>query len=444
LEKKITYSLGLKLTIVVMLMSLTIGFFVVFAAFQIYNYHIFDRYTTQGEYLVQAASEVIEWDDILYYLETLDQDERYLATIAELRLLAESADAEYLFVQYPTESGSIYVYDTDNTNRRYSLGDFVAWSPEMREHLDELMAGEKFDPVVADEGFGELFSIYQPFTDSAGEVVGYLGADYSIDLMEAQKWEFISRLSVAMIAVSVVITLLFLIILTRLVIKPIKEITSAANDYLVEDEIQDEKSSIAKLSIKSKDELQLLTQSLQLMERKIKEYLLSLNDANRRASVDAMTGLMNRTTFKREVSSYLEQVRRKNGYQAYLMIDLDNFKDVNDTWGHIVGDEVLIACAHEIRSHFRSSDLVARLGGDEFAILYKDVPSKDELEKRITEVCNALRKLSFSHHEIAITVSGGAMISENKIAYYRHLYEHADKALYEAKEAGRDRYVIKH
>lgn len=157
------------------------------------------------------------------------------------------------------------------------------------------------------------------------------------------------------------------------------------------------------------------------------------------ASQDPLTGLKNRRRFEEDMRTEIARSRRDGSEGALLMLDLDNFKQVNDTLGHPVGDRVIADIAGVLRARMRQTDVVARLGGDEFAIV---LPRCSVAEARGvgTEIATAVREHAPDEEAVPpITVSVGiAMFGPDVAADLESLEEEADAALYEAKRAGRD------
>jgi diguanylate cyclase (GGDEF)-like protein len=157
------------------------------------------------------------------------------------------------------------------------------------------------------------------------------------------------------------------------------------------------------------------------------------------ASQDPLTGLKNRRRFEEDMRIEIARSHRDGSEGALLMLDLDNFKQVNDTLGHPVGDRVIADIAGVLRVRMRQTDVVARLGGDEFAIV---LPRCSVAEARSvgTEIATAIREHAPNEEGVPpITVSVGiAMFGPDLVADLESLEEEADAALYEAKRAGRD------
>jgi len=166
----------------------------------------------------------------------------------------------------------------------------------------------------------------------------------------------------------------------------------------------------------------------------------SYREATANASTDPLTGLPNRRYFD-EFCALLARRRRSGDAVAVLMVDIDRFKVLNDTYGHPVGDEVLKAVAGAIVSAVREEDVPARVGGEEFAVLLRN-PGPDvalEVGERVRE---AVRGLDLSTVGVpGVSVSVGVANARGADEPIPALVERADKALYQAKRAGRDRVV---
>lgn len=160
------------------------------------------------------------------------------------------------------------------------------------------------------------------------------------------------------------------------------------------------------------------------------------------ATHDSLTELLNRRELVARVSGILCQTPRRGESIGILFIDLDRLKPINDTYGHAVGDEVIITVARRLRDHVRASDIVARFGGDEFVVVLPAVHSPDDVE-RISEVLHEAVRQPIHHEsaDIRTSMSVGAVVvepgSDPNVALRQ-----ADEALYSAKRQGRDRTVV--
>jgi diguanylate cyclase (GGDEF)-like protein/PAS domain S-box-containing protein len=158
------------------------------------------------------------------------------------------------------------------------------------------------------------------------------------------------------------------------------------------------------------------------------------------ADHDPLTGLLNRRAFTRELQAHLEHVRRYGPTGAVLMLDLDHFKNINDTLGHGMGDELIVAIADALRARLGDRVAIGRLGGDELAILVPDGDG-DEAAVEVLEVVRGQRLASPSGRLRTVSASVGIAGFDGDDLDADAVLVNADLAMYEAKDAGRDRAV---
>jgi diguanylate cyclase (GGDEF)-like protein len=167
-------------------------------------------------------------------------------------------------------------------------------------------------------------------------------------------------------------------------------------------------------------------------------------DLETQATIDPLTGLYNRRALNQQALLDLERCKRNGSVFSIMLIDIDYFKSINDTYGHQVGDNVLIELADWLKSKIRSSDFAARFGGEEFVILLNDIDKK-LLSEIAIEICNAVAKRPFLLDESGskhLTISVGVASSEELNLDWSQLLSLADKRLYKAKENGRNQVVF--
>jgi diguanylate cyclase (GGDEF)-like protein len=157
------------------------------------------------------------------------------------------------------------------------------------------------------------------------------------------------------------------------------------------------------------------------------------------ARTDAKTGLLNAAAWQREADIEISRVVRTRGSLALLLVDIDHFKRVNDTYGHLVGDQVLAALAEAFRQQVRDSDVVGRFGGEEFVVLLPgaDVTEASKVAERLREQVGVTPVL-FASGEVRVTVSVGVAVLGLHGDDIPGLLARADLALYRAKESGRN------
>jgi len=174
--------------------------------------------------------------------------------------------------------------------------------------------------------------------------------------------------------------------------------------------------------------------------RNVTEQRALEHELTQRAFHDSLTGLPNRALLLERIGRALLRGRRESTLTCVLFIDLDDFKLVNDSMGHSVGDQLLMAVANRLSSALRRSDTAARLGGDEFAVLMEDAKRPLDAELLAAQVVQALsRPFRLPHGTVSVTVSVGVATGMDSVDT-EELLGRADLALYAAKAAGKHRW----
>ncbi len=163
------------------------------------------------------------------------------------------------------------------------------------------------------------------------------------------------------------------------------------------------------------------------------------------AYYDALTGLPNRLLLIDRMSQAMNRVKRYGGCFAVLFIDLDGFKQINDSYGHNIGDEVLINVSQQMKRVVREIDVVARLGGDEFIVLLTELTDQELIEMPISHLLQACtRPIMLQKLALSVSASIGVSFYSNGAEYQEldmdALIRQADQAMYVAKQAGKNRY----
>ncbi|WP_447553895.1 diguanylate cyclase [Vreelandella sp. EE22] len=168
-----------------------------------------------------------------------------------------------------------------------------------------------------------------------------------------------------------------------------------------------------------------------------------LREANERldhlASHDSLTGLLNRRAGLQYLDEELKRCRRYGGELSIVMFDLDNFKTVNDTYGHATGDAVLTEVTRAVASALRDTDMQVRLGGEEFLIIMPET-SDAEAKTAAERLRTLVESQPFTEHQLSVTLSAG--VASTPISSGEELLERGDQAMYQAKERGRNRVTV--
>ena len=159
------------------------------------------------------------------------------------------------------------------------------------------------------------------------------------------------------------------------------------------------------------------------------------------AAKDPLTNLYNRRAHEEFTKKELSQARRENYNTGIVMVDLDHLKSINDTMGHLKGDEALVIIAQYLTKYFREEDIVARYAGDEFIITATNIKKVDDFYQRVLsmvkDIGSGVVYDDFKTHPHSLSVSVGVYIVDNPNVSFSEVVKKADEALYKAKENGR-------
>jgi diguanylate cyclase (GGDEF)-like protein len=291
-------------------------------------------------------------------------------------------DGEAYFVVDTAQSGSLKTARTLKASEY--LEHFVLKPEYSSDWLRQLAAGHTWvTPYFQHDDYGYFLSGHSPIYDSQGRYSGFVGVDFDTDFYQAQERHF-KWIGLGSMLAAVIIGLLLAYLAARY--------------------------------------------HYQWQHRLALHYHSSMRDE--------LTQLLNRRGAY-EAVAVLRSVRG-NSY-AVLLIDIDNFKHINDSYGHVVGDSVLVSVAKAIRESVRDRDVVARLGGDEFLVFSPacDEASAREVVARILNRVAAQNDVAYAY-----TLSVGICIESSTVTEFDVMYRRADEAMYRAKAAGKNRYEV--
>lgn len=324
-----------------------------------------------------------------------EADEAMLAEAREplMRLHETWPEAFYVYTMGIRDGGAVFILDTAQdagfaARRGLRPSQYMEpyeQRPEYRDDwLERLAADETYvTPGFQMDDYGTFLSGHAPVHDSAGGMAGFVGVDFGLDYFLAQETRF-RRIELASGAVALLLALLL-------------GFFYAQRDYAQQAEVR-------------------------------RHYHRSMQDP--------LTGLPNRRGALAAIEN--QWFGSQEHSHALLLVDVDNFKAINDSAGHQVGDAVLRALAEALQDSVRPGDVTARLGGDEFMVFARncDRHGAEQIAQRLLESVRAFAEPQ------AFTVSVGCSLVVGKQGGFEMLYQRADAALYQAKNNGRNRFSV--
>lgn len=294
--------------------------------------------------------------------------------------------------------------------------------------------------------------IVETFPDNIRYLTGYVRSDgyadfsglgWTILVRQPYKYAFNSTYTLLYIIliVGIICVFVFAIIgwyLAGLLIKPLENIAISANQIRL-----GEQSEIP--YYQGIKDIEILSLSLTHLITSLTNTESALASMETKALHDSLTNLPNRSGFENHVTMTLSRLNRQNDMLTFLYLDLDGFKFVNDTYGHPVGDLLLIQVGKRLKNSVRTNELVARFGGDEFAIVIQT--SKENHRKQVITVCDRIleslnRPFVLNGDTANIGCSIGCSTWPNQSLSVDELINFADEALYEAKRNGKNQYFF--
>jgi diguanylate cyclase (GGDEF)-like protein len=333
------------------------------------------------------------------------------------------------FLAHPDPSQT---FGFDKGRRVFMQDSFAATKPLFDRTKDSALVNGLANP---EQARGEVLAfVRRPFGASAGNrfIVLGLGKPLSGVLASAN---LLGDRIVRMVLISSLLALLLAILFARALTKPLQILTHAATHFFAE-------HAIEALPLKRTDEIGVLARCFDRMRREIKSQVDALHDKQHQlahlANHDGLTSLPNRMLFMQKLEAAVRDAAANGERLAVLFVDLDRFKQINDQFGHSVGDTVLVAVAHRLQRVLSSGHTVARLGGDEFVVLVEGAHSADSAPDLAATIVRALDDDLLVDGE-RMTVGASVGISEfpKDGATARDLLLNADAAMYAAKSKGR-------
>ncbi len=296
--------------------------------------------------------------------------------------------------------------------------------------------------------------VYQPIEDSLGDQLGTLYLRVSTEPLNEKLYSFIGTLLILLVGM-VLLSYLLARTMQKYISQPILNLESISH------QVTNSQNYSLRVPVVSKDEIGKLSRTFNDMletiehrqrERDAAEEALQLNkrrleravkDLQYLANYDSLTQLPNRALCMDRIRYALKRASRTRTYAAVLFLDLDHFKDVNDSLGHAVGDELLKASSKRLKSLLRDEDTLARLGGDEFVIILNEIEDTEDIITVVEKIVEEFNlHFNLSNYVVNSTVSVGVCVYPNDGNDVDELMKAADAAMYKAKEVGRNTYAF--
>lgn len=342
----------------------------------------------------------------------------------ELKLYLANRRGDYLIHPDPARS---FAFDRGQEARVQdefpALAAMLDTQPRVEMHLVATNRPGDAEPLVA--AFDE-----KPIPEMEGDDAFILGLSQPLSSVVSESRQLAS-ITLGIVLSFSALTVLLAILLARALIRPLRQIVTEVRRFTQDGEI-------GTLPTSRKDEIGELAHSINKMEQQIRQQIDDLQQQREAldhlASHDSLTGLPNRRMFLERLEHALARAKRQENQLQLIFIDLDDFKDINDTHGHAAGDAVLQTVAQRLRGLLRETDIAARLGGDEFVILFEGAWSEEVIEHMKHKIRSALTA-PIPYRDIELQSGGSIGISRypQDGGTSSSLIATADHAMYRSK-----------
>ena len=282
-------SIRIKIALSIALMLLIISSVVLTICYFTYENAMNDEYKRTGTNIAKTVAAILDSETVAKFSKGVvgisEEDaiaamesEEYAEIISTLRYIKDSNELLYLYMVKPMDDGTYYyLFDSDESEEVCPYGYNEAYYPGVfDENKDIFLAGEQVEPMISNEDFGWIITVNYPY-HANNEFLGYISVDISMDYVVSERLEFLYDTMFIMIVITVLFAILYIVILNKTMVSPIKRMASAAKDYIsTKTDTGTESSSISELKIKTGDEIEQLCVSLKTMEKDINDHIENL------------------------------------------------------------------------------------------------------------------------------------------------------------------------
>ena len=376
---KFILSLRTKMLFNLMSITLFVAVFISVISYTIYRDSVIEDRKRIAGGIISMVVNKIDPKRVDEFLELGHRAEGYNDVERELYAIrASNSDIKFIYVYKILEDGCHVVFDLDTPAVEASeAGSIEEFDESFEEYVPDLLAGRPIKPIINDDKYGYLLTIYKPVYNSVGQCVCYAGIDFSMDIINDYGRRFIAKVITLFSGAVILIFAIVLMFVENNIILPVNTMAYCARNFAYDSEEAREKNieRMRKLEIKTKDEIENLysaflkttSDSMHYFEN-LKRSKIQLAVMDELAHTDSLTGLKNKTAYAERTAKFDADIAAGRAQFAIIMIDVNFLKRVNDTYGHEYGNIYLINAGKLVCSIFGAEN-VYRIGGDEFVVV---------------------------------------------------------------------------
>ncbi|MBQ7454096.1 MAG: diguanylate cyclase [Selenomonadaceae bacterium] len=447
-NSKFVTSLRTKMVLNLMLITLFIALMISAISYSVYRNSAIKEREQIAEGIISIVVNEIDPKRVDEFLEKGYQAEGYAEVRQRLKKIRNSnSDVKFLYVYKIMEDGCHVVFDLDTASvEAAEVGSIEEFDESFKELIPDLLAGRPIRPLISDDTYGYLLTIYKPVYDTEGHCVCYAGIDFSMDRINDYGRMFIVRVITIFSGALILIFVLVLSFIENNIILPVNTMAYCARNFAYDSEVAREHNieQLQRLEIKTNDEIENLYSAFLKTTADSMNYFENFKRSKIQLAVmeelvhkDALTGLKNKTAYNETTTALDEKIFSGNAAFAIIMIDVNFLKRVNDTYGHEYGNEYLINAA-KLACKIFGEELVYRIGGDEFVVVLDgdNLARCDELVAQIRDaIKNFASNESLKPWEKISAAIGVAHYQPNVDKNAEEVFKRADADMYTNKLA---------
>lgn len=397
--------------------------------------------------IITMAANEIDPRRVNEFLEYGYQAEGYSDVEHALYKIRDSnSDIKYLYVYKIEEDGCHVVFDLDTAELQASEPGYIEpFDKSFEKYRDDLLAGKPIPPIINNDKYGYLLTIYKPVYDSMGHCTCYAGIDFSMDEINDYGRQFIAKVVATFSGTLILVFVLSLTFVENNIILPVNTMAYCARNFAYDSEAAREKNIeyMRRLNIRTHDEIENLYSAFLKTTKDSMHYFENLKRSKIQLAVmeelahkDALTGLRNKTAYNELTATLDAEIADGIATFAIIMIDVNFLKKVNDTYGHERGNEYLINAAKLVCDVF-GEEHVYRIGGDEFVVVL-DGKNLEHCEEKVATLRGLIEKFRADTNlqpweKVSAAVGVAYYTSGDKTA--EEVFKRADSQMYANKLA---------
>jgi len=447
-KNRFTNSLRMKMLVNLMVITIVIAVFISIVSYNTYQDSIIEDRQRIADGIISMVVNEINPKRVDEFLEKGYQAEGYKEVERELyKIRASNSDIKFIYVYKIMEDGCHVVFDLNTAMVEASEpGSIEEFDESFEPFLPDLLAGRPIRPIINDDKYGHLLTIYKPVYNSTGQCVCYAGIDFSMDILYDYGRMFIAKVIALFSGALIFILVLALTFIENNIILPVNTMAYCARNFAYDsDEAREQNiKHMRSLDIRTNDEIENLysaflkttSDSMHSFEN-LRKAKIEVAVMDKLAHTDSLTGLKNKTAYVKRMAQFDADIVEGKAAFAIIMIDINYLKRVNDTYGHERGNEYLINAGKLICSVFGEENIY-RVGGDEFvAVLDEENLAKSmELVENLRGTIDKLQRDSkLEVWEKVSAAVGVAYYDELRDKTADEVFKRADEDMYKNKLA---------